>query len=176
MTTAAPAVEQLRKFTLKGAGLNKTTVADAVNAAPDGKAKLLNLAGIVTNYKPDQTDLGEFLRLYGEFRCVNLLTGELSTASVAILPNFFADQLKAVFDQSGNAEFAVQFGAKKSDTVTGYEWTVTPLTEMKGSDRMQELSSVIMAAAPALPAPSKPAPSKSDEAPAPAAKSAKAKK
>lgn len=146
-------MEQLRKLTIKTAGFDIAAVKAAV-AEGKGKAALLNIAGIVNSAKPGQTDKGEFLKLFGEFRAVNLQTGEQFTSGQAILPNFIADQFAGVLAQAGTVEFALQIGAKEDKaSVTGYQFTVSSLVESKASDRMQELIEKAMKNAPALPAP-----------------------
>jgi hypothetical protein len=142
-------MEQLRKITLRNIGLDQATI----NAALDGqtKAALANVAGIVSAGKPGQSDKGEYLKLIGEFRAINLLTGEQFSSAACILPNFIADQFRPVLEQNGSVEFALQIGARVNDrSVTGYEFTVTPLVESRSSDRMAEL---IQAATASLPAP-----------------------
>ncbi len=153
-------VEQLRKVTIKTCGFDIATIKETVKGK--GKVALIRLAGIVNSGKPGQTDKGEFLKLFGEFQAINLVTGEQFSGAQCILPNFISDQFAAVLASNGSAEFALEIGAKENEaSVTGYEFTVTPLMESKGSNRMQELIGIAMKNAPALPAPSaKKAPAK----------------
>lgn len=146
-------MEALRKLTIKTAGFDIAATKEAVDAGK-GKAALLNIAGIVNSAKPGQTDKGEYLKLIGDFRAVNLQTGEQFESSQAILPNFIADQFAGILSQSGTVEFALQIGAREDkSSVTGYQFTVAKLIDSKPSDRMQELIAASMKNTLALPPP-----------------------
>lgn len=129
--------EILRKITLKTCGLDKTIVR---NALGDKKAvELMRIVGITTSAKPGQTDLGEFVKLMGQFKAINIVTGEAFESGVAILPNFIAQQLASALDNSEEVEFGLSIGCKQSDSVTGYEYTVKPLVEPVVSDKLGAL-------------------------------------
>lgn len=131
--------EILRKLTLKNCGLDKSTIAEAL----EGKKSIdiLRVAGITTSATPGQTDLGAFVKFGGNFQAVNLLTGETFSSTVCILPNFIADTLAGALEQSLEVEFALAIGAKASKTVTGYEYTVRPLVEAQVNDKLGALLS-----------------------------------
>ena len=131
-------MELLRKLTIKTAGFDTTAVKAALG---DNKtADLLKVVGITTEARPGQTDKGEFIKFGGQFRAVNLQTGELFESATAIFPNFIADSLAAALAQSQEVEFGILIGAKANATsVTGYEYTVRPLVEAKVSDKLGAL-------------------------------------
>jgi len=132
--------EILRKITLKTVGFDKAGITDALG---DQKSvELCRVVGVTTNAAPGQTDLGEFLKLHGQFRAINVHTGEVFESTVAILPNFIAQSLAAALEGSSEVEFGLSIGAKTAKSVTGYEFTVRPLVEAKPSDKMAALIAV----------------------------------
>ena len=129
--------EILRKITLKTCGLDKAAIQEALGTAKN--VDLLKIVGVTTSATPGQSDLGEFVKLNGQFRAINTVTGESFESTVAILPNFIASQLAAALAQSSEVEFGLAIGAKQSKSVTGYEYTVKPLVEPVVSDKMGQL-------------------------------------
>lgn len=129
--------EILRKITLKTSGLDKTAIQAALGNAK--AVDLLKIVGVTTSATPGQSDLGEFVKFNGQFQAVNMVTGEQFGSTVAILPNFIAQQLASALAQSSEVEFGLLIGAKKSASVTGYEYTVKPLVEPVVSDKMGKL-------------------------------------
>ncbi len=146
--------EILRKLTIKSCGLGVTEIKDVVTAE-NPSVELLKVVGVTTSARPGQTDKGEYLKLMGTFRGVNMLTGQVFDASQAILPSFISDTLAEGLKQSPEVEFAILIGAKyDKDAVTGYVYTVSPLIETKPSDKMAALLAASGANNPiALPAP-----------------------
>lgn len=153
-------MELLRKLTIKTAGFDVANVKAALGE--NKTADLLKIVGVTTEARPGQTDKGEFIKFGGQFRAVNLQTGEAFEASTAIFPNFIADSLAAALAQSQEVEFGILIGAKANATsVTGYEYTVRPLVEAKVSDKLGALIAAAGLDAPtALPAPAAEAPAK----------------
>ena len=129
--------EILRKITLKTAGLDKTAIQAALGN--NKTIDLMKIVGVTTSATPGQSDLGEFVKFNGQFRAINMVTGETFESTVAILPNFISQQLAGALTQSEEVEFGLQIGAKKSNSVTGYEYTVKPLVEPVVSDKMGAL-------------------------------------
>ncbi len=130
--------EMLRKLTLKNCGFDVATI----KLALEGKrsVELVKIAGVTTKAQPGQTDKGEYLKLIGEFRAVNLISGEVFEAGVCLLPNFISDRIAGALQVSEQVEFALAIGAKVNPgSVTGYEFTCTPLVEAAPSDRLANL-------------------------------------
>ena len=140
----------LRKITLSKMGCDVKTIKAAVAEVDEGDTiTLARVFGVASGYKSGQTDKGEYVLLLGEFSGANAITGETFASAKAILPTFIAENFVPVLQQHGNAEFAIEIGAKRSDSaVTGYEFTMRPLTESKSSDRlaalMQQAASIPM--------------------------------
>jgi hypothetical protein len=135
-----PAMEMLRKITISTCGFDKTAINLAIEANGKQATELLKIAGITTGAKPGQTDKGEYLKLIGEFRAVNLVTGELFSSSACILPNFVTEPLAVALESSPEVEFGLLITAKpNAKSVTGYEFGVVPLVEAKASDKLAGL-------------------------------------
>lgn len=134
-------MEILRKITLRNVGYDVKTIKAATDSLTEGDSiTLARVVGIANGYKNGQTDKGEFVLLLGEFTASNALNGKQFASAKAILPTFIAENFVPVLQQHGNAEFAIEIGAKKdSNAVTGYVFTMRPLTQAKSSDRMAAL-------------------------------------
>jgi hypothetical protein len=148
------AAEILRKLTIRNCGFNVAVIKEIVTEETP-KADLLKIVGITTGSKAGQTDKGEYLRLLGDFRAVNMQTGEIFQSASCILPSFISDSLGEALKSSPRVEFAIMIGAEfQKDAITQYEYTVSPLIEAKPSDQMAALLSNAGANEPVrLPAP-----------------------
>jgi hypothetical protein len=130
-------MEMLRKLTIRTCGFDTATVKMALGSEPS--VSLLRIAGIAQEGQPGQTDKGEYLKLKGEFRAVNMVTGEMFEAATAILPSFITDRIAAAI-KAGPVEFALEIGVKSDpSSVTGYQYTAQPLVDAKPSDRLAGL-------------------------------------
>jgi hypothetical protein len=161
--------ELLRKITIANTGWTKTAIQVALQdahgtkgekgepVAPiDGcKMSLMKIVGETTSAEPGQTDKGEFVKLKGTFTAINSDTGEVFNSAVCLLPNFISDQLAEALKSSARVEFALEIGVKaKASSVTGYEYTATPLIEAQPTDTMQRLLAIATGGdTPALEAP-----------------------
>lgn len=156
----------LRKITLKTCGLTMALIKERAAAVENGAGfDLLKVVGRTTTAAKGTTDKGTFIKLGGEFTAINAITGEVFTSGACILPTFIAEQLAAALDKSPQVEFGLLIGAKRSDdAVTGYEFTVRPLIEVKPTESMQALLAAAGVDLAALPAP---APTPPASAPAP---------
>lgn len=157
----------LRKLTMKTCGLTMALIKEKAAAVENGEGyDLLKVVGRTTTAAKGTTDKGTFIKLGGEFTGINCVSGEVFTSGAAILPTFIAEQLAAALDKSAQVEFGLLIGAKRSDdAVTGYEFTVRPLIEVKPTESMQALLAAAGVDLAALPAPApKPAPAAKPDA------------
>lgn len=110
----------------------------------DGQAiPLMDVIGIATKAKPGETDKGEFVRFVGQFRAVNLKTGEVYAAPACILPNFLAEEIHGamtVNENVQNAQFAFRIGVFYSpESLTQYQYTADPLIAPAEADALMLL-------------------------------------
>jgi len=117
---------------------------------PDGTSvELLKIAGECTNAKSAATDKGTYTKLSGNFVGTDMTTGEVYQSGACILPDYVGSQIgAAVINNEGRAvEFAFVIGAKaKENSVTGYEFTVSPLMDIAPTEAQQRLLGLIGAA------------------------------
>ena len=133
--------EILRKLTIKNCGFDVATIKEALG--DQASVELLKIVGISKSAQPGQTPLGDYLKLVGTFKGINLITGEMFEASSCILPNFITESIAAALTDGSDVEFALPIGVKsKPSSVTGYEFTVRPLIEPKPNDAMEKLLSI----------------------------------
>lgn len=191
-------MEIVRKLTIRTCGFTKTAIQAALLAAmPKGAKELPNgttvalckMVGVSTGAKTGQSENGTFVKLLGEFHGVNLQDGTMVQSGVCILPNFISETMAAALNVSPQVKFALQIDAvAKSESATGYEFSVKPLIEAAPSNEMLALlkSAGVQAGVPKIGANAAageadtdgedPEGDGEDAAPAPAAKTAGKKK
>lgn len=126
----------IKKITFKTIGITK---ADMQKACAKGPANVCLLAGILTRKSEDESQYGAYVDFHGEFRAVNMLTGEEFGSYRAILPGYPEEVLAAKFSgDEGSLPFKMIIGVSPSDkSPVGYEHTVE-LVE-KGESAAQSL-------------------------------------
>lgn len=133
----AKAAEMVRKITVKGVMGGKVDLEKLIQA-PNKRLDLCDVFGIARRFKPDQSDLGAFVRFYGRFRAVNLNTGESVDAPQLIAPNVVQDLLYGAMgdnDKVNEVSFAVRIGVKfDNDAAAKYTYTVTSLMKAQEND------------------------------------------
>lgn len=122
---------------------------------PEGKTPLLQVFGIATGTKTGESTYGPWVALTGQFRAVNLETGELFQSGVCFLPRMGTDLVTPLLKTDGvnGLEFALNIGVVPSDTNTGYEYYVEPVLQAGESDPLEALQKKVTQAS--LPAPEK---------------------
>lgn len=91
---------------------------------------LMQIIGNATGYRADTSDYGEFIELRGNFRAVNLLTGEiLENVTRTILPDVVGDAISSALKGGAEAaQFAVEIDVQYSETAaTMYAFAVRTL-------------------------------------------------
>lgn len=106
-----------------------------------GPIVLATLIGRVTGYKVGSGDKGEFYAFNGSFEGTNVRTGESARSSKCFVPNALNGLLaEAVDAANGQAiDFALQIGAKFTNTPIGYEYVIVPLVAVQESDELSAL-------------------------------------
>lgn len=160
--TAAP--QYPRKITLKEIGAQPSREDRAAMLTdPTKKIALARIYGVAGSFKPGmgQTPDGTqkpYVKFLGQFRAVNLRTGEVFNSATLILPQFIEEQLHGVLT-SGNAqsaEFGFEISAQgdqpgKKPSATGYTYQAHSLLQMGENTVLAALEAKF--SAPALPAP-----------------------
>lgn len=130
--------EILRKLTISTCGWDVAAIKKELGDNP--KVDLLKVVGVCQSAQSGSSALGEYFKLVGEFRGINMATGEIYASTRCILPNFIAEGIGYALTTSDNVEFGILIGAKaKPSSVTGYEFTVKPLIEPKVNDQLEKL-------------------------------------
>ena len=127
--------------------VNKVSIASVVGkiGKPEAPQALMRVLGLATTYETGETQYGEFIAFKGSFEATNLMTGEVFRAGKCFLPdvaaNLMSAQLAASSGETGfkGVQFAFEIGYKPSDTLIGYEYTVTPLIEIDAADPLTAL-------------------------------------
>lgn len=105
---------------------------------PQKRMVLANIFGIVRRAKPEagKDGRGDYVRFYGQFKAVNLHSGEVFMSGAMILPGVVQDALYgALGDDVQGVEFAVEVGCKyNADAVTKYEYFARSLIAPKETD------------------------------------------
>jgi hypothetical protein len=140
-----------RKLTVKG------IVGSPAGLVTAEKPRLLiaRIYGTVQGAKPDESQYGEYVRFTGNFRGVNLLTGEASSSPSCILPETAEQLVFNAFnqlDKGSELNFAFDFALEHDAdprNARGYKYvTVTLLAEE--SDTLRAIAG-LLPAIPSLP-------------------------
>lgn len=144
----------LRKITVKSVygGVD----VEKVLAAPNKLLPVMQVYGIVTDSKEGASDYGDYIKFLGQFRAINMETGEMFRAATMLLPKFLEDELRGIMSSGAvNAEFAVQINATyDKSAATKYVYVADSLVEPQESSALSALEQRI-ASAKALPNPDK---------------------
>lgn len=151
-------MEVVKKITLKKCcGNLKGIVRDKMS---EGEIlPVLRVIGQVTNASMESSDLGEYVRLRGQFKAINLIDQSEFTSAACILPDVASYPVyhqMQLADEAGNTpkvlEFAYDMTIKEDESsAVGYEHGCVPLIETTQDDPLERL----MAGLPKLPAPPK---------------------
>lgn len=130
--------EILRKLTIATCGWDQAAIKAALGTS--AKIDLLKVVGVCQSAQAGTSPMGEYVKLIGEFRGINMSTGEIYASTRCILPNFIAEGISYALGTSDNVEFGILIGAEtKTNSVTGYMFTVKPLIEPKVNDQLERL-------------------------------------
>jgi hypothetical protein len=95
---------------------------------------LMRVVGIASGVKSGNSTYGEWTAYKGEFRAVNLQTGEISTGSELFVPDvvqsLITPVVKKAEDSGTTVELAFDIGAVSNLSQMGYEYTAKPLMEI----------------------------------------------
>jgi hypothetical protein len=148
----------VRKLTVKGVmGANPDL--EKLLKAEGKRMDLLTIFGVARKFKPDTAPNGSnFVRFFGQFRAVNLDTGEVFDSGQCIVPGTVQDALYGAMgsgEEVKEVQFAVRIGVKYDATaVTKYVYTVNNLMPTQENDPMTLLENSLKELK-ALPAPKK---------------------
>ena len=131
----------------------KTIVGDVKRLCKDiDNAVVINLAnfyGRASGFKTGSSDFGNWTAFTGSFEAVNLQTGEEFQARQMFLVEPLQGMLLDQLANSESVDFACTLAVVVNDKLpTGYEYRVTPITEIKRSDELESLRN--MAGLPSL--------------------------
>lgn len=155
--------EPLRKITVKTVcgGKDADVKAAMLEKVMKDKTKvhsIMRVWGVATRLKPGASDLGPYVKFNGQFRALNIETGEVFRSAAMLLPKFLEEELAGAMGAGESAkasEFALEIGVKYDKTAaTSYVYTADSLVQMAESDQMKQLEQRIRDDNPkALPAP-----------------------
>lgn len=128
-----------------------------VAKAENGTLKLMRVFGSASGIKTGVSDFGEWRALTGQFRAVNLETGETFDSGVCFLPDVALDLVAGAIESGAKGvDFAFDISAVVDESVAvGYSYRASPLIQAEEESAISRLESKM--AALALPAPSAPA-------------------
>lgn len=107
------------------------------------KVGLFTIIGQVIGFTTGESQYGPWVKLKGRFRATNVLTGEVFTSSVAMLPDEATDPILAALtlDDVSSVDCGFDIAAKIDDTTAvGYQYVVTPLMKPAEDDPLERLN------------------------------------
>jgi hypothetical protein len=110
----------------------KTIIGNVAEHLPtDNETKpLYRIIGLVNGVFTKTTQYGESIGFKGQFKAESLLTGEISYAGTAWLPQVLTDAIGGMW-QGEPLQFAADVSVKKADNAIGYEYVVNMLGNQK---------------------------------------------
>jgi len=132
--------EQLRKITIGACGAQPDM--DTLATLEKGKTKetqridVLDVFGIVSRFKPGQSDKGDYIRFIGQFKATNLRTKEVYTSGACIMPKMIEESLWGVLGEGvNNVQFGFRIGVKfDKDAATKYTYDAVSLLPVAEND------------------------------------------
>ena len=105
---------------------------------------LFNVIGMASDSVAGLTDTGPYVRLLGQFKAVNVESGEEFRSGAAILPGSANDMvygaLKGLGEGGGAVEFAFRIGVQRDEsTPTGYVYVVEQVYQQGQHDSLAAL-------------------------------------
>lgn len=162
-----PQMQYPRKITLKEIGAQPSKEDRAAMLLDHSKViALARIYGIAGAFKPGMGTTPDgtqkpYVKFLGQFRAINLKTGEVFNSSTMILPQFIEEQLHGILSAGGaqSVEFAVEISAQgdkpgAKPSATGYTYSVKPLLQMGENSALAALEAKFSNVA-KLPAPGK---------------------
>jgi len=118
------------------------------NEAGEKSLDLCRIYGLAAGYTAGATEFGEFIKLAGSFRGVNLDTGEVSDAPQVILPTFLANAFRAALDapeRNGPVQFAFLVRAVYDVTAaTKYRYAIIDLMPPAVNDPLAAIEGAML--------------------------------
>lgn len=125
--------------------LNKISIKGVCGAIKVGKGDaeraLLQVMGIVSGTLLKTTQYGDSTGLKGQFKAVNVETGEIFRSGVCYLPNVATDLIAGALREGMQLEFAFGISVKPADNPIGYEYNVASLLPVAENDPLDALES-----------------------------------
>lgn len=134
--------------------LSKISMAKVVGKIkkPTEKTYLMQVFGIANGIENGTSQYGNWTALKGQFRAVNLESGEMFQAGECFLPNIALNLVQgALTDENKSVEFAFNVGVYPADNAFGYEYCCDPLMAAAETDPLEIMQKKLAA----LPAPDK---------------------
>ena len=131
--------------------------ATSMNAGEVGEAgrkertQIFGITGIVRHIKEDNSDFGPFIRFYGSFESVDILSGEIVSAAQGIFPGVLQDLLYGTYVEGEEIHFAGILGVepdKSPRAGVGYKWFYLPVVEGTVPDALTDMRKQMMKALP----------------------------
>lgn len=107
----------------------------------EGSKMLMRVYGSAQDTKTVTTQFGDGVGFTGNFRAVNLITGEEFASNVLWVPDVLTLLIKAALADAEQVEFAFDIGVKANpDVAIGYEYVTASLVESREPDYMTQLA------------------------------------
>jgi hypothetical protein len=113
---------------------------------PSEKTYIMQVFGIANGIKEGTSTYGEYQGLVGQFRAINIHTGDMFQGGECYLPNIALNLvLGALNDVNKSVEFAFNIGIYPAENAFGYEYCCDPLMAASESDPLELMQKKISA-------------------------------
>jgi hypothetical protein len=123
-------------------------------ANPGSVMPLYGVIGLAADFVAGQSEHGPYVRLLGQFKAINVETGEEFRSGACILPGAASDlvfgALRGLGEGGGSIEFALRVGVKRDETsAVGYVFVIEQVYEPTKQDAIGALESRLSLPTPA---------------------------
>ena len=133
--------------------VSKISVAKVIGKlkVPTEKVYIMQVYGIANGSEKGVSTYGEYTKLTGRFRGLNMVTGDQFEAGECFLPDIALNLVLGALDGTKGVEFAFNIGIYPANNAYGYEYCCDPLMEASENDPLALMEKKLSA----LPSPDK---------------------
>ena len=133
--------------------VSKISVAKVIGKlkTPTEKVYIMQVYGIANGSEKGVSTYGEYTKLTGRFRGLNMATGDQFEAGECFLPEIALNLVLGALDGTKGVEFAFNIGIYPANNAYGYEYCCDPLMEASENDPLALMEKKLSA----LPSPDK---------------------
>lgn len=132
---------EILAIAMTGRAVSKDDAGKDVFSATGKPVKVMRVLGQVSGFSTGESDFGSYVKLFGQFLATNMVTGEETPASTALLPNEVGEPLAAAVKAGAESvDFAVELYVEfDENAATMYKFSARSLIKPETPKPIQSL-------------------------------------